>query len=72
MDPVSSLTQQRIEVNESIDACGPKYGDDLLQMYVDADCFVMPSYREGFPNTVMEVAQWVCHLLLLLLMVVVR
>ena len=54
LDPVSSLTQQRIEVNESIDACGPKYGDDLLQMYVDADCFVMPSYREGFPNTVME------------------
>ena len=35
-------------------ACGPKYGDDLLQMYVDADCFVMPSYREGFPNTVLE------------------
>ena len=35
-------------------ACGTKYGDDLLQMYVDADCFVMPSYREGFPNTVLE------------------
>ena len=23
-------------------------------MYVNADCFVMPSYREGFPNTVLE------------------
>lgn len=54
LDPVSELTQQRIAVAKAIDACGPKYGDDLLQMYVDADCFVMPSYREGFPNAVME------------------
>lgn len=54
LDPVSLLTQQCIEANVAIEVCGPKYGDELLQMYVDADCFVMPSYREGFPNTVME------------------
>lgn len=54
LDPVSDTTRQLIDTNDGIDACGPKYGDDLLQMYVDADCFVMPSYREGFPNTVLE------------------
>lgn len=54
LDPVSDKTRKLIDTNEGIVACGPKYGDDLLQMYVDADCFVMPSYREGFPNTVLE------------------
>ncbi len=54
LDPVSDKTRKLIDSNDGIDACGPKYGDDLLQMYVDADCFVMPSYREGFPNTVLE------------------
>ncbi len=54
LDPVSELTQQSIAATKAIDVCGPKYGDDLLQMYVEADCFVMPSYREGFPNAVME------------------
>lgn len=54
LDPISELTQNRINNSESINACGPKCGDELLQMYVDADCFVMPSYREGFPNTVLE------------------
>jgi len=54
LDPVSDKTRKLIDANDGIDACGPKYGDDLLQMYVNADCFVMPSYREGFPNTVLE------------------
>lgn len=54
LDPVNDTTRQLIDTNDGIDACGPKYCDDLLQMYVDADCFVMPSYREGFPNTVLE------------------
>ena len=54
LDPVSDTTRKSIDDNDAIDACGPKYGDDLLQMYVNADCFVMPSYREGFPNTVLE------------------
>lgn len=54
LDPVNDTTRQLIDTNDGIDACGPKYGDDLLQMYVDTDCFVMPSYREGFPNTVLE------------------
>lgn len=54
LDPVKQVTLDRIKANPAIDACGPKYGDDLLKEYVKADCFVMPSYREGFPNTPME------------------
>lgn len=54
LDPVSNATRKMIDTNDAINACGAKYGDGLLQMYVDADSFVMPSYREGFPNTVLE------------------
>lgn len=54
LDPIKPVTLDRIKANPAIDACGPKYGDDLLKEYVKADCFVMPSYREGFPNTPME------------------
>lgn len=54
LDPVKPETLKLIEDNPCIDACGPKYGDDLLVEYMKSDCFVMPSYREGFPNTVLE------------------
>lgn len=54
LDPVKPETLMTIEENPCIDACGPRYGDDLLVEYMKSDCFVMPSYREGFPNTVME------------------
>lgn len=54
LDPVKPVTLKMIEENPCIDACGPKYGDDLLVEYMKSHCFVMPSYREGFPNTVME------------------
>lgn len=54
LDPVTDITRSRIETCGVIKFLGPKYADDLRQMYVEADCFVMPSYREGFPNTVLE------------------
>ena len=54
LDPINDVTKARIDANPAIDACGPKYGDDLLKEYLISDCFVMPSYREGFPNTPME------------------
>lgn len=55
LDPVKAETKAMIEDEESrIEAVGPKQGDELLAFYAAADCFVMPSYREGFPNTVLE------------------
>ena len=54
LDPLQAETLQLIKDNPCIDACGPKYGDNLLMEYMKSHCFVMPSYREGFPNTVME------------------
>ena len=54
LDPVSEITRNLIDTCGAIRFLGPKLADDLRQVYVDADCFVMPSYREGFPNTVLE------------------
>lgn len=54
IDPIRSEILKIIEVNTNIEACGVRHGDELLVEYVKADCFVMPSYREGFPNSVLE------------------
>ena len=54
LDPISNETRQIIADNEGIEAVGVKRGDELLAYYAAADCFVFPSYREGFPNTVLE------------------
>ena len=54
LDPVAVSTKKIIEVNSSIEYLGPQYGTDLLACYAASDCFVFPSYREGFPNTVLE------------------
>ena len=54
LDPLKQITYNRIQTNEAIITPGLKRGDDLVKEYAQADCFVMPSYREGFPNTVLE------------------
>ena len=54
LDPISQQTKETIEKNSAIEYVGEKYGDELLAYYAAADCFVFPSYREGFPNTVLE------------------
>ena len=54
LDPLKPETIKIINENPCIELLGPKYGDDLLAYYAASDCFVFPSYREGFPNTVME------------------
>mgnify|MGYP002508011701 CR=1 FL=1 len=54
LDPLQAKTLNVIDKHTSIESLGPKYEDELLAYYAASDCFVFPSYREGFPNTVME------------------
>ena len=52
LDPVAPSTLQRIKAGEGIDAVGRQ--SDVLPYYADANALVFPSYREGFPNVVIE------------------
>ena len=54
LDPISEETREAICNNPGIKAVGRKGGDELLAYYAAADCYVQTSYREGFPNTVIE------------------
>lgn len=54
LDPISESSRELIDNNPTITSVGPKMDIELLAYYCASDCFVMPSYREGFPNTVLE------------------
>ena len=54
LDPLDASTKNEIQHNVNIISVGRKAGNDLLAYYAASDCFVFPSYREGFPNTVLE------------------
>lgn len=52
LDPLLPETLQEIESNENIVMAG--YQSDVRPYFSMADALVFPSYREGFPNVVMQ------------------
>lgn len=52
LDPVLPQTLARINRGEGIEAVGRQ--SDVKPFYANADALVFPSYREGFPNVVIE------------------
>jgi len=52
LDPVLPETQRLIEECDAIQAVGTQ--KDVRPFYENADVLVFPSYREGFPNVVIE------------------
>lgn len=54
LDPINPATIDLLKKCPGIETPGAKYNDELLAYYAASDCFVFPSYREGFPNVVLE------------------
>ena len=52
LDPLKKETEDCINKCENIIAVG--YQNDVRPFFAIADCLVFPSYREGFPNVVMQ------------------
>lgn len=52
LDPVMPETKRMIDENGAIEAVGSQ--QDVRPFYEKADVLVFPSYREGFPNVVIE------------------
>ena len=52
LDPVLPATLDRINCGDGIEAVGRQ--SDVKTFYAMADALVFPSYREGFPNVVIE------------------
>lgn len=54
LDPISEQAKKQILTNPDIITVGHKSKEDLVKYYSASECFVFPSYREGFPNTPLE------------------
>ena len=52
LDPLKETTFQAIQENEKIYTTG--YQEDVRPYFAIADALTFPSYREGFPNVVMQ------------------
>lgn len=53
-DPISSRAKTILESNKGIISMG--FLEDIRPVLVSSDCLILASYREGFPNVVMQAA----------------
>lgn len=54
LDPIGKETKEAIDSIKDIHSIDHLEGSDFLAYYAASDCYVSASYREGFPNTVLE------------------
>ena len=52
LDPISKKTKEILKLNNDIKNLGFK--KDIRPFLAASDCLVLPSYREGFPNVVLQ------------------
>lgn len=52
LDPISNRAKKIINENKDIIEAG--YQNDIRPFLSSSDCFVLPTYREGFPNVVLQ------------------
>lgn len=52
LNPISSESERILEIHENIICTG--WQEDVRPFFAISDCMVLPSYREGFPNTVIQ------------------
>ena len=52
LDPLSPITLKTIEINKQIISVG--YQEDVRPYFAISNALTFPSYREGFPNVVMQ------------------
>ncbi len=52
LNPINETTLQQIKTNKSIISVG--YQNDVRPYFAVSNCLVFPSYREGFPNVVLQ------------------
>lgn len=52
LDPISEKSKDIIKENSSVIETG--YQCDIRAFLASSDCFILPTYREGFPNVVLQ------------------
>jgi len=52
LDPISEQSHKILEDNKNIINVG--FQNDIRPYLASSDCFVLPTYREGFPNVVLQ------------------
>lgn len=55
---VETLKESLDAVATCVELLPPQSRDEIMERYREADVFVLPTWREGFPNVVLEAMAW--------------